>query len=234
MQTTLPQPPPDLSPPPPGRAAKRSWYLAGGMVLLLLVIIGYGLIKIRERRFEVERNAIFNNLRSLGYAMLEFDAEYASFPNEETLADVCEATGNEPWPLQTSNDMLRQVIAIGLKSEKPFSDNGRARWTRKPDDVTSPLSKALEPGEFAFAYIPGHSSASHPRRPILLYPMLPGGRTFDRKPLGGRALLLHTDGSVTSAEIDRNGRAIVSGKDLFDPSQPFWRGTVPKVYEPAR
>ncbi len=232
MQATLPQPPRDL---PSPAHAKRSRLLMGGLLLLLLAGLGFGiLMEIDRRRVHALREAAFRNMRSLGLPIMEFDAEYGSFPNEKTLADVCEATGNEPWPLRTSNDMLRQLIVTGLKSEKPFSDNGRAGWTRIPDDMISPLSKALEPGECAFAYIPGHFTVSHPAQPILLYPMLPGGRTFDRKPLGGRAILLRNDSSVTSVEIDKNGRAIMDGKDLFDPTQPFWDGKVPKVYEPAR
>lgn len=69
---------------------------------------------------------------------------------------------------------------------------------------------------------------------ILLYPVLPGGRTFDRNLPGGQALLMNADATVRSVKPDRDGRAIVDGKDLFDPSQPFWGGRIPEIYEPAR
>ena len=30
-----------------------------------------------------------------------------------------------------------------------------------------------------------------------------------------------------------DGRVIITGKDLFDPEQPFWKGDVPPIKWPA-
>lgn len=128
--------------------------------------------------------------------------------------------------------MLKQLIAYGLKTEKVFSDNGLAAWTKKADDVFTPLSKALETGECAFAYFP--TSGSHPERPGLLYPLIPGTFAFDPDPLGGEAIVLRIDGSMASMKIERDGRVLRGGKDYFDPSQPMWNGSKPDVRWPAK
>ncbi len=167
-------------------------------------------------------------------ALFEFDSEYGSFPSDDTQADVCGATGLSPWPSVTSNDLLRQLVATGLKSETIFYDGGIAGWTRKPDNTISPIQKALEPGECAFAYVPGTTATGHPSRPVLLYPMVPGSLRFDPKPLGGKAIALRLDGSMAAIEVDRHGRATLGGMDYFDPSQPMWGGKPPDVRLPAR
>ena len=171
------------------------------------------------------------HMRSLSVSLFEFDAEYGSFPDDATQADVCEATGQAGWSSVTSNDLLKQLIAYGLKTEKVFSDNGLATWTKEADDVFTPFSKALEAGECAFAYVP--TSGSHPDRPVLLYPLIPGTLTFDPDPLDGEALVLRTDGSMTIMKIEKDGRVLRDGRDYFDPSQPMWMGAKPDVRWPA-
>jgi prepilin-type processing-associated H-X9-DG protein len=50
----------------------------------------------------------------------------------------------------------------------------------------------------------------------------------------GKAVVLFVDGRVELLRIDRAGRALLDGKDLFDPSRPFWRGKKPDLRHPAR
>lgn len=179
-------------------------------------------------------DGIRKSLRGISLLMLEFNSEYGSFPNRETLGDVCEATGHAAWPLKSSNDHFRQLFAVAAGApEKAFSDGGRTGWSRTPDEVTRPLPKALEPGECVFAYIPPEEGAPA-NRPMLLYPVMPGGRTFDPEPLAGRALVMTLGGKTLELPIGKEGRATLDGKDLFDPSQPFWNGSAPVVFEPAR
>jgi len=163
-----PQPPPDVPAPPPGRAAKRSWVVMGVLIALGLSALGLFGHRELERRKEARITKMFRYFRSLGYCMVNFDSEYGTFPDDETLADVCTASGQAPWPLITSNDYFRQMI-VARTPEMIFSDGGLSGWTRKADGIVRPRSKALEAGECAWAYFP-HSSSGHPGRPILAYP----------------------------------------------------------------
>jgi hypothetical protein len=40
------------------------------------------------------------------------------------------------------------------------------------------------------------------------------------------------DTSVITLPVDKSGHVYLNGKDLFDPSQPFWGGKVPDVKWP--
>lgn len=228
-----PQPEADAPAPPPARQARRSWWIAGLILILAIVAAIYGWKKIEGRRHAATETMVFSHMKSLSVALFEFDTEYGSYPTDDTQADVCAATGAMPWPSVTSNDLFRQLIVQGLRSEILFSDFGASGWTRRPDDIMSPFSKALEPGECAFGYVPG-SRFGDPGRPLLLYPMVPGTRLFDPKPLGGKATILRVDGSMRAFDIDSAGRVQDRGKHLFDPSQPYWGGLPPDVRSPAR
>jgi hypothetical protein len=59
--------------------------------------------------------------------------------------------------------------------------------------------------------------------------LIPGTTQFDPKPFKGIAVILHADASVTKEPIDKTRRVMIGGKDIFDPSQPFWAGKVPDL-----
>ncbi len=107
---------------------------------------------------------------------------------------------------------------------------------RKPDGVYAGAT-ALEKGECGFAYIAGLSTEkSRPETPMVVFPLVPGKLLFDytlsNKILYGKAMILRVDGSVITLPIDKSGHVYLNGKDLFDPSQPFWGGKVPDVKWP--
>ena len=64
-------------------------------------------------------------------------------------------------------------------------------------------------------------------------PLVPGQMKFDynhcKEFFDGMALVLFIDNSVKSLPVDKAGRVLIDGKDLFDPSQPFWGGEAPEV-----
>ena len=66
--------------------------------------------------------------------------------------------------------------------------------------------------------------------------MVPGKLLFDyklcKKYYSGFAVSLRLDNSVTRYPVDKSGRVWIDGKDLFDPTQPFWNGKVPDVKWP--
>lgn len=228
MPTTPPQPPPDEPAPPPGPEAKRSWRIAGLLLVLMVIAAAYFGYRAYQEHLAARRAEAAARMGEVVTALLTFDTEYGSFPNEATLKDICDATGHKPWPLLTSNDYFRQVVAAGLAKEEVFVDGVR----QKADGVTSPLAKILEGGECSWGYIPSGSSGD-PSRIVLIYPMVPGTRRLDPGVFEGLGFVMRLDNSVTAVKIEKDGTVLQNGRDLFDPSQPMWNGTPPDLKWPA-
>ncbi len=129
----------------------------------------------------------------------------------------------------SSNELFRQLIANGIKSEKPFWAK-TAISRRKGNDILGP--DTLVKGECGFTYIAGLSAAGDPETPLIMTPVIPGTRKFDRKPFGEKAVVYFRDGSVKALTIDKTGHVIVNGMNLFDPRQPYWHGKAPDIKWP--
>ena len=171
-------------------------------------------------------------MKSLAVALFEFDNEYGSFPDSTTAPQTKSATGT-PISLgdHSSNQLLRQLIVHGVKTEKIF-------WARtspsahKPDDIFTSDATILAPGECAFAYVTGLSSKDDPDTPIIVSPLVSGTTRFDSEPFGGMAVVLRLDGSTSLQSIDKSGDVIVNGMPIFDPRQAFWKGKAPDIKWP--
>jgi hypothetical protein len=167
--------------------------------------------------------------------MLEFNDSYGAFPNADTIAEVIPNTGSTlDLGTKSSNDFFRQLLAAEIAmSEGMFY--AKSRRGRRPDNLFDGTN-ALEKGECGFAYIAGLKVAGDPARPIVLTPLIPGKLQFDykfsKKYFSGKAIILRIDNSVTSLPIDKSGNVFINGKNLFDPTQPFWNGKVPDVKWP--
>jgi hypothetical protein len=174
-----------------------------------------------------------SNLRQAGFALLEFETTYGSYPNNDTISKVQNDHPQNTIPLGkiSSNDYFRQLFASKIcDSEYMFHSNPQ----KKPDGVFDG-ARALEKGECAFSYVCNVTSNSKPETPQMLYPLVKGQRIFDYKickELDGKAVILFSDCSVKTFPVDKSGRVFINGKDLFDPSQPFWNGKVPDVRWP--
>jgi hypothetical protein len=48
----------------------------------------------------------------------------------------------------------------------------------------------------------------------------------------GKAIILRTGPGSLTYPVDKSGHVKINGKDLFDPSQPFWNGKAPVVKWP--
>lgn len=213
---------------------ERLLSLMGVSVMLLILSIVFGPIffSIHRQRRAADRTEAFNNLRSVGCVLMEFDSEYGAFPNAATAVAVKSNTGTEiTLGDHSSNQHFRQLMAVGLKSEKPFWAK-TANSPKKPDDRYTTDATMLAPGEVGFAYISGLSTATHPKCPLAMSPLLPDKRIFDPKPFAEKAIMLFTDNSTLVLEIDKRGRAILNGIDLFDPRQAFWGGKTPDIKWP--
>lgn len=231
-QTPTFQPPPDLAAPGPGQEAVRSRIKMG-------LILGFGLffmmpsVIIVARQFMKQGKAAacdeaFRHLQSTSLALFDFDSEYGAFPSAATAPEVKSATGT-PLTLgdTSSNQIFRQLIAHGLKSEKPFWAANAS--SKKPDDLFHDDAHALAPGECGYAYITGLSSSSHGGAPLVVAPLIRGSTNFDSAVFGGRAVVLTANGITKFYPIAPNGKVMVGGKDIFDPSQPFWGGKAPDI-----
>lgn len=181
-----------------------------------------------KQRKAADRTEALNHARSMGLSLYEFDYEFGRFPDASTAAKV-KADTRTPLTLgsASSNQLFRQLIAHGLKSEKPFYAKIAGSW--KPDDLSSDDAHALQPGECGFTYIAGLSSKSDPSAPVMLAPVIRGTRLFDPEPFGGRAVILRIDCSATLLPIDPSGRVLIGGRDIFDPGQGYWRGSPPDI-----
>jgi hypothetical protein len=196
------------------------------------IIIGLSNPIDRRGRKAAASTEALNNVRQIGISLHEFEETYGRFPDATTIARVKAETGT-PLSLddRSSNKLFRQLIANGLKSEKPFRALSKIT-PRKPDDLYLRDDNALAPGECAFAYIPGLSSKDPGTPPVVMAPLIPGTRIFDPKPFQGKAVVLFVDDSARTLPLDESGRAILNGMDIFDPRQPFWNGKMPDIKWP--
>jgi hypothetical protein len=239
MDVPLPrQPPPDVPAPPPGlqthwsRKLMKGILWTGGVLVFLSAIAGLLAPPVDRRsprpsdRFE----AIIS-VKQLGLALLEFNSEYGQFPDASTIPAVMTKTRTSlVLGSSSSNDLFRQLLANGIKSEKVFW--ARSSFTpRHPDGVIAG-SKALEQGECAFTYVAGLSSGGDPSTPLVLAPVIPGTWKFEHDPFEGKAIVLLLDGSIQQLPIDKNGDVILNGMNLFDPRQPYWHGKTPDIKWP--
>lgn len=242
----LPQPPPDAPAPPMSQAALRSrtWRRWIWGVGILSVILGGGFCflfieaELRSWKHRKYRNLAqaHSNVRQIGFALMEFEDEYGEYPGTATILKV----PNDPFdpiPLgsKTSNDFFRQLLASKIAPAESMFHAWNPSITRKPDNrYTGKL--ALEKGECAFAYVAGLSSPVSPNTPMVLFPLVPGKKLFDYRlcedSYATKAVICFTDLHVERLPVDKSGHVYLNGKDLFDPSQPFWGGKAPDVKWP--
>lgn len=228
-----PQPPPDAPAPSAGPEAIRSRRKMKAILWLggisIAFVCGIPLLREIPRQYRAAvRTKALSNIRQIGISLFEFDAEYGRFPDASTAAKV-KADTKTPLTLgaSTSNQIFRQLIAYGLKSEKPFY--AKIAGSRKPDDVYHDDAHALVPGECGYAYIAGFDSSCDPGTILVVCPLIPGTTLFDPKPFGGKAIILRADNSATPMPIEPSGQVLIGGKDIFDPSRPVWKGKAPDI-----
>jgi hypothetical protein len=237
----LDQPPPDAPPPPPSPAAilsRRKWralWITG--TFSMLALIGMWLFtEIREQRMLADQSEAVGNLGRIRFALDQFDYDYGRFPDDGTAPKVLKNTGSKlTLGNRSSNDYFRQLIAAEiLEGEGGFY--AKIPGCRHPDRVLS-ATHALEKGEVGFSYIVGLSSASHPNRPLVVTPLIPGTDRFDPKPFDGYALILTVAGTGSTRgtlyPINSRGEVIdASGKHILDPANPIWGGVKPVIKWP--
>lgn len=184
------------------------------VIVIIAALAGLSAPVILKQRKAADRTEAISNAKQIGLALFEFDSEYGSFPDNNTAQDVKEATGTAlDFGGQFSNDYFRQLIATGLKSEKPFWCKTK-ETPRKGDDVISP-GKALEAGEVGFGYVmatqtEGQTASGDPGRPVVVAPLFKAGTNweFDPEPYGEKAIILRLDSSATAETIRTDNKYV--------------------------
>jgi hypothetical protein len=196
--------------------------------LLLMFFVAPLVLKSRKAS---ERTEALNNARQIGISLFEFDAEYGSFPSSATIPDVKAATSTSlTLDDSSSNKLFRQLIAYGLKSERPFFAD--IPGIRRPDDIFSSDATAISKGECGFSYVTGLSTRDNPDLPVIMTPMAWGTQSFYRtKAFGEKAIVLRLDNSATPMVVLEDGRVTLGGGlTLFDPK--LWGSVKPDLRWP--
>ncbi|RYD23753.1 MAG: hypothetical protein EOP88_03005 [Verrucomicrobiaceae bacterium] len=178
------------------------------------------------------QNQALQNLRQVGLALFKFNAEYGGFPNEKTVVTLKEKRGiKAELAAATANDCFLQLVAAQLiedpkyftfeKPDPPEAHEGHDHHHHHHD---------VDKCSFALVSLP--DASGNPLQPLAVGPLVKGKTTFDPGPLGGSAVILRLDNSVVLAPIDKEGRVMLEGKDLFDPEQSFWKDGVPPIKWP--
>jgi prepilin-type N-terminal cleavage/methylation domain-containing protein len=187
------------------------------------------------------RTEAISNAKQIGLAMFQFENDYGSYPDADTLdrlttdlpdADVQGGTGN-------ANEYFRQLMHAGIApSEEMFY--AKAEGTIKPDgDITG--TKALDTGEVGFGYITngaeGMSTSGNPSRVLVVSPLANGGGDyeFDAGPFDGVAVLLKIDQSVSAPKISKDEETglgpVKIGTVELDQAK-FWGSVAPQMNKP--
>ncbi len=180
---------------------------------------------------KAKQTSVVNKLRQLGLALFEFERDYDSFPNAETAKMVKENIGKEILlKTDTADDCFRQLVDTGFMNDDKIltMESPAADEPKQGEPAVDPRKKV------AFAYSYGMSASGNPDRPLAFYPLLDGKTTFDPTPLCGKAVILFVDQNVRSFPIEKDGRVLIRGKDMFDPEQPYWGGKKPAIKWPAK
>ena len=214
--------------------SKSLAYTLGIFILLgsIAALVIWRDVNLRQRAARTDTRETTSNARQLGIAFLEFDTDYGSFPHESTVPLVNKSHPTHSYDLSgsSSNALFRQLFAVDfVRSEGIFF--AKVPGLRKPDGIIIP-GEALKKGEVGFAYIAGLTSLGDPNRPLALTPLIPGTTKFDPKPFGGKAVILHTDNSVRSYNIDKDGHIYDKGINLLSAKHPMWAGITPDIRYP--
>jgi hypothetical protein len=226
---------------PSSKRDQRLLWIFGFVVLIALVTVAAPVL-IKQKK-AADRTTALSGIRQIGMSLFEFDSDYGSFPDDATALKIPEKqragyklTGDH------SNDYFRQLIVVGLKSERPF-------WCKtsfspkKPDDDSTP-SKALQAGEVGYSYImagpgEGQNTSGDPGRPLVVAPSYQAQAdwTFDFETYDGRAIVLKLDNSAAALPLDpatNFARTGITGRYLQTTGKDTpWGGMTPVLKAPA-
>jgi type II secretory pathway pseudopilin PulG len=220
----------------PPKKPTFNWLMLVVGILVVMALAGLTApITVRSRKKPDQTEAI-NNARQIGLALLEFETEYGTYPDEKTASVVLENTKTTLNLTDLSaNSFFRQLIAADMaQAETMFYC--KTAFSKKPDNRFDTPETALAPGEVGFGYLLNGKSAfktkDNPARPLLCAPLAYDGKSvsnhrFDPIPFDRRAVILRIDNSFTSLLIDpKTGEpTLKDGKSLLQTGPETIRGT---------
>lgn len=205
------------------KSLRRGFTLVELLVVIVIIAALAGLtapMVIRQRKKADQTEAV-NNARQIGIALMEFENEYLTFPDDTTATAVKDATDTALVSGTKSNDRFRQLIRAGIaQSETMFY--AKTAYTKKPDGILTTDIQALAAGEVGYGIlmdgVKGLSAAGNPSRPIIAAPFkLAMDGTFDSEFYDGKAVVLRLDNSVTSLPIvSATGNVKINGKTMTE------------------
>ncbi|RYD21924.1 MAG: DUF4190 domain-containing protein [Verrucomicrobiaceae bacterium] len=216
-----------------GRGLALAGLICGyfGFIFVIAFVGAVAAPMVIRQRQKADQTEAVNNARQMGLALVEFETEYGKFPDDETATEVADSTETKKVTGKSSNACFRQLIRAGIASTETMF-YAKTPGTRKPDGVIDG-DNAIAKGECGFAYVSHPLTTAGRPRPLAMAPFVPGTDQFDPKPYSGKAVILWTDGSVTSMNIKLGtGEVMKEGKNLLDPSHPVWSGTPPVIFLP--
>jgi len=205
------------------KSLRRGFTLVELLVVIVIIAALAGLtapMVIRQRKKADQTEAV-NNARQIGIALMEFENEYGTFPDDTTATAVKDATDTALVSGTKSNDRFRQLIRAGIaQAESMFY--AKTAYTKKPDGILTTDIQALAAGEVGFGIlmdgVKGLSAAGNPSRPIVAAPFkLAMDGTFDSDYYDSKAVVLRLDNSVTSLPIvSTTGNVKINGKTMTE------------------
>ena len=218
------------------KSLRRGFTLVELLVVIVIIAALAGLtapMVIRQRKKADQTEAV-NNARQIGIALMEFENEYGTFPDDTTATAVKDATDTALVSGTKSNDRFRQLIRAGIaQAESMFY--AKTAYTKKPDGILTTDIQALAAGEVGYGIlmdgVKGLSAAGNPSRPIIAAPFkLAMDGTFDSELYDGKAVILRLDNSVTSLPIvSATGNVKINGKTMTETGADTVWGTTTVV-----
>jgi type II secretory pathway pseudopilin PulG len=221
-----------------GRLTGDGFAIAGlvtGYICLAILCIAFlaGFISpiITLQAKKAAQTEAISNAKSFGLALYEFKEEFGSYPNAQTAQPVAQKTSTPEIIGASSNARFRQLIRAGITPTETIF-HAKTSSSRKPDgNITG--DNAIAARECGFAYIDNTPANPSSPRPIAMAPFKPGTEEFDTKPFSAKAIILWTDGSVTTLPIQHfSGEVMHNGQHILDPTHPVWDGTPPILLLP--
>jgi hypothetical protein len=173
-----------------------------------------------------------NNAKQISVCLQDFKTAYGRYPDENTASLAAAKLKTQlDTHTQSSNARFRQLLqAYPTTRELIFF--AKTSHTFKPDGVIE-SGEAIKPGECGFAYIENVRTDDKIPRPIAIAPASLTYGEFEYDPFRGKAVVVWTDGSVSSLPIDPStNHVMLDGKNLFHPMHPIWDGTEPRLLMP--
>ena len=183
-----------------------------------------------KKKAAAERTRAIGHAKQMLIAFTVFEFEFGVRPGVLAAAKIPGAKS------ASANDCFRQIL-LGIpevRSEAIFY--AASNISKKPDneigDIENNFQQACAKGEVGFAYIDAPDAKDG--APLAIAPLLDAkSGKFDHKKYGGKAVVLMTDGSVQSLDIDpKTGKVFieVAGKkvDLLSKENPHFR-TPPSI-----